>query len=109
MNIELERRYLTLGRLKHLWRPLSMEIPQTLRMEELRSVRRLHDSVYIVVLPNGTRAVFKGAVRVVARMYHELRELLRIPGHPNLISKPMFIVTRQLRNRTEPVICGLIL
>jgi hypothetical protein len=108
-NTELERRYLSLSRLQQLWEPLSLEMPPTLRMEELRAVRRLHDSVSVVLLPDGTQAVFKGAVRVVARLYHELRELLRLPSHPNLISRPWFIVTRQVPNRHEAIVCGFML
>ncbi|KAG9497253.1 hypothetical protein J7337_012047 [Fusarium musae] len=108
-NTELERRYLSLSRLQQLWEPLSLEMPPTLRLEELRAVRRLHDSVSVVLLPDGTQAVFKGAVRVVARLYHELRELLRLPSHPNLISRPSFIVTRQVPNRHETIVCGFIL
>lgn len=108
-NNELERRYLALPRLQQLWEPLSLDMPPILQLEDLRSIRRLHDSVSVVLLPDGRQAVFKGAVRVVARMYHELRELLRLPSHPNVIAKPLYIVTRQTRNRTKPIVCGFIL
>ncbi|KAJ3496710.1 hypothetical protein NLG97_g2461 [Lecanicillium saksenae] len=108
-NLELEQRYLTLPRLQQLWSGLSFDFPPTLRFEDLRAVSRLHDSVSTVLLPDGKQAIFKGPVRIIARMYHELRELLRLPSHPNIVSRPRYIVTRKARNKSENVVCGFIL
>lgn len=108
-NIEVERRYLPLGRLRQVWSALSLTFPPILDFQDLQSVVRLHDSVSIVVLPNGETAIFKGAIMIVARMYHELRELLRMAPHPNIISRPKYLVTRRIRDRMEPVVCGFIL
>ncbi|KAH6973820.1 hypothetical protein BKA56DRAFT_428761, partial [Ilyonectria sp. MPI-CAGE-AT-0026] len=108
-NLELQRRYLESSRLRQLWGSLPIQLPPSVDMESLKSVARLHDSVSIVLLPNGDKAIFKGAVRIVARFYHELRELLRLPPHPNIVSKPMFLVTRRMRKTANPIVCGFLL
>lgn len=106
-NYELQRRYLGVSRLKQLWHPL--DVPPTIDLEDLQSLSRIHDSVSLVILPNKETAIFKGAIKIVARMYHELRELLRIPDHPNVISSPKYIVTREVNGLLEPAVCGFIL
>ncbi|CEF86791.1 hypothetical protein FGSG_04814 [Fusarium graminearum PH-1] len=108
-NISLQERYLTLRRLSGLWASYSLEYPPCLDIQQIKSVRRLHDSVSLVTIPNEPLMVFKSAVSIVSRMYHELRELLRMPHHPNVIGKPRYIVTRNGKEREEPVVCGFIL
>lgn len=108
-NYELRRRYLPVSRLRELWKMYSFELPPTLDIEELQSVARLHDSFALVKLPTGDLAIFKGAVRVVARMYHEIRELLRMPPHPNIITKLWYPITRRVSGLREPALCGFVL
>ncbi|KAI5457329.1 hypothetical protein BGZ63DRAFT_428045 [Mariannaea sp. PMI_226] len=107
-NIALKERYLTIDRLMQLWSPLSLNFPPSLDFEELQTVKRLHDTVSIVLLPSGEKAIFKGVVAVASRMYHELRELLRIPCHPNVMAKPTFLATRTAGSSQDPI-CGFIL
>ncbi|KAI0416122.1 hypothetical protein F5X98DRAFT_201118 [Xylaria grammica] len=106
-NFQLERRYLSVPRLECLWG--SLELPPLIDLDQLEFVSRLHDSISLVKLPNGQHAIFKGVVRVVARMYHELRELLNMPPHPNIIARPMFLVMRKVRGMEHPAVCGFIL
>lgn len=40
--------------------------------------------------------------------YHELREVLRTPTHPNVTAQHEYLVTRETRNRDQPVVCVLI-
>lgn len=108
-NHELEKRYLTVPRLESLWKDLSLEIPPIIELDDLQTIARLHDTISLVSLPNGKNAIFKGAIRIVARFYHELRELLRMPPHPNIAERPWYLVTRQLPGREAPVLCGFIL
>ncbi|CAG9937551.1 unnamed protein product [Clonostachys rosea f. rosea IK726] len=107
-NLELEKRYISPGRLRQLWVDLALDLPQTLDFENMAAISRLHDSTSMVQLANGEVAVFKGAVRIVARMYHELRELIRMPDHANVLSKPKYVVTRQISGRLDGVACGFI-
>jgi hypothetical protein len=108
-NQELQRRYLPVSRLSELWGPYIAELPPLLDFDSLRSTSRLHNSVSEVLLPSGEVAIFKGVVRVVASMYHEIRELLRMPPHPNIMSRPPYLVTRRVPGLKEPAVCGFIL
>lgn len=108
-NQELQRRYLPVSRLRELWGPYVAELSPLLDFDGLRSISRLHNSVSEVLLPSGEVAIFKGVVRVVASMYHEIRELLRMPPHPNIMSRPPYLVIRQVPGLKEPVVCGFIL
>ncbi|CEI68040.1 hypothetical protein FVEN_g12901 [Fusarium venenatum] len=108
-NLALQERYLTLHRLSSLWASYSLDLPPVLDIQQIQTVRRLHDSVSLVTTPNEPLVVFKGAVSVISRMYHELRELLRMPHHPNVIGKPRYIVTREIQGVEESVVCGFIL
>ncbi|KAI1144781.1 hypothetical protein F4825DRAFT_310526 [Nemania diffusa] len=106
-NFELQCRYLSVPRLKCLWG--SLKLPPLIDLDQLEFESRLHDSISLVNLPNGQQVIFKGVIRAVARMYHELRELLNIPPHPNIIARPIFIVTRKVRDIEQPAVCGFIL
>ncbi|CAP61246.1 uncharacterized protein PODANS_3_11540 [Podospora anserina S mat+] len=110
-NYELHKRYLPMSRLTELWKPYiaSSELPPLIDFDVLRSRRRLHNSISEVLLPSGEVVIFKSVIRVVASMYHEMRELLRMPPHPNIMSRPQYIVTRRVSGAEQPIVCGFIL
>jgi serine/threonine protein kinase len=42
-------------------------------------------------------------------MYHELRELLRTPPHPNITARPRYLVTRHVVDTGEQAVYGFVL
>ena len=106
-NYQLERKYHTISSLMRLWS--ATELPPCLDLEQVQCVSRLHDSVSLVILPNGEQAIFKGVVQGADRMYHELKVLLSMPSHPNIIGRPRHIILRKIQSMEEPIVCGFVL
>jgi serine/threonine protein kinase len=78
----------------------------------LNFIRQLHDSIALVQIPSKEKPdllVFKAVTEGVHYMYHELRTLLQMSTHPNVIEKPLYIVLKQCRFGGKVGICGFIL
>lgn len=76
------------------------EWPQTIKIERLRFIQQLHDSVSIVQLVDdlgtpGDVAIVKSSTEDFRRLYHELDLLLTFPPHPNIMERPTHIVTKR--------------
>lgn len=108
-NYQLQRRYISVSRLRSLWKPFLLDLPPTVDFSNLRHLTRLHDTVSLVLLPSNETVIFKGSIGVIERMYLEMRDLLRIPQHPNIVQKPWYLVTRHIPHSEEPIVCGFIL
>jgi hypothetical protein len=96
-NHDFERKARRLGDLRELWSDIPADAwPVEVDLLSLRFVRQIHDTVCLVESPgrDGT-VVFKSAVGSVEHMYHELRFLLTIPPHPNVMPRPLAIVTKR--------------
>lgn len=100
---ELERHQKTVQDLAHLWKGTVKSIPPTVDINKLVFVKQLHDSVCVVQYRSdskGTKApewwVMKALTTETSLeyMYHELRVLLTMPPHPNIISSPRRLVTK---------------
>lgn len=113
---DIERRTISLKELRKLW---AIDVPDGLWPEpldigSLQFVRQLHDTISIIQLPqSGTvqvsLAIFKSNTTSLEHLYHELRFLLTSPPHPNIMPRPMFIVTKQSRFGGEKGAVGFIL
>ncbi|KAF8846806.1 hypothetical protein BDZ45DRAFT_719241 [Acephala macrosclerotiorum] len=111
---DLERRSRSLKSLQELW---AQDIPQdrwplALDLSELRFVRQLHDTVSVVTLVNDDPAslfIFKSSTQNFEHLYHELRFLLTTPPHPNVMSRPLHVITKKCLFGAKKGVFGFIL
>lgn len=85
----------------------SMTVP----WESLELVSHPHENISIVRIAgqaDGTSYVFKTLMEDTQYMYHEIRLLLSMESHPNIISKPPGLVMKNRAGR-EPGIAGFLL
>jgi hypothetical protein len=89
----LERQLLTVTSLTSSWGP-EIKLPTTIDISEVVYLSQLHDSVCLVRI-KGKIWIFKALTSHLKYIYHELRQLLRIEPHPNVISRPGYLVTKR--------------
>ncbi|KAF4337038.1 hypothetical protein FBEOM_9027 [Fusarium beomiforme] len=89
----LERHFLSVASLKDAWGS-DVELPLTVDLDEVVYVSQLHDSVCLVKI-RGKTWIFKALTSYTKYLYHELRQLLVIPPHPNIVSRPVHLVTKK--------------
>ncbi|CAN8099774.1 unnamed protein product [Discula destructiva] len=99
-NHDLERRHKSVDELAQLWQATIKSMPPTVDIQDLVYVKQLHDSVCVVRYLNDDAIektglwVLKALTSSVKYMYHELRVLLTMPPHPNIVSAPKGLVTK---------------
>ncbi|GAB1312681.1 U-box domain-containing protein 33 [Madurella fahalii] len=76
--------------------------------EELGLCRQLHEAISLVTV-RGREMVFKSLLRQQRDMYHELKMLLVLAQHPNVISRPVGVVTKKARFGNRRGVCGFLL
>ncbi|ROW11140.1 hypothetical protein VMCG_01173 [Cytospora schulzeri] len=118
----LEFHQCSLRELAEMWKMDLDEMPQTVDIYSLVHVRQLQDSVCVVryrqdrgpsvdpedELSNGVWAL-KALTSSVKYMYHELRNLLTMPPHPNVLGRPVRLVTKKTRsNDKREVVVGFL-
>ncbi|KFA70412.1 hypothetical protein S40285_00635 [Stachybotrys chlorohalonatus IBT 40285] len=88
----LERQFLSLSTLRRLWDD-GLQWPPAIDINTLEYQAQIHDSTCLVKI-KGERYIFKALTGTTKYMYHELRQLLRIPAHQHVISWPTHLVTK---------------
>ncbi|KAI9672463.1 MAG: hypothetical protein M1817_003229 [Caeruleum heppii] len=84
--------------------------PPVADIADLRITAQIHDTISLVHFrddPSDSTVAFKSTLTAVKYLYHELKVLLALPPHPNVISRPLQIVTAQHGSRL--VVCGFTL
>ncbi|PHH70355.1 hypothetical protein CDD80_6066 [Ophiocordyceps camponoti-rufipedis] len=89
----LEHQLLSIPALHHFWSD-DVELPPTVDIDDVEYVEQLHDSVCLVNIA-GSTLIFKAITSYTKYLYHELRQLLVIPQHPNIIARPLHLVTKR--------------
>lgn len=89
----LERQLWSVSSLQAAWGS-DVELPPTVDLDNVVYVSQLHDSVCLVEI-EGKTWIFKALTSYTKYLYHELRQLLTIPQHPNIVSRPVHLVTKQ--------------
>lgn len=100
---DLERRQKTVKELANMWEGTVKLLPPSVDISTLVFVKQLHDSVCIVRFREDSRGpeapklwVMKALTTSLEYMYHELRVLLTMPPHPNIVSSPNWLVTKRI-------------
>ncbi|KAH8762665.1 hypothetical protein F5883DRAFT_423840 [Diaporthe sp. PMI_573] len=109
----LEYHQLSPRELGEMWRMDVEQMPPTVDIFSLVHVRQLQDSVCLVKYrgDEGMEALWalKALISSVKYMYHELRNLLTMPPHPNVLGRPAKLVTKKTRsNARRTVVIGFL-
>ena len=108
----LERQLLSVQKLCGLWRMAVADLPPVVDIMELKILDQIHDSVCLIQFKQGQtdkghdgRApiasgageiwILKALTSNSRYLYHELRNLLIMPPHPNVVSKPTYLITKR--------------
>lgn len=117
ISVSLETRYeaelawLTPNLLAKAW---GLDLPPTIPLADLELVNQLHESVHLVTLKShrdaGQMFIFKSSPDPNPRfLYHELRLLLTTPPHPNIINRPLYLVTKRVSFGGKRGVTGFLL
>lgn len=88
----LERQLLSVSSLTKNWGS-EIQLPPTIDLSEVQYVSQIHDSVCLVRYDERVW-IFKALTSCTKYLYHELRQLLRIPAHPGIVARPAHLVTK---------------
>lgn len=120
---DVEAHHCSIKELASLWHlDVEKQMPPAVDIYDLAYIQQLHDSVCTVRYRDsqesigrkgGTRQdlwVLKALTSSVKYMYHELRVLLDMPPHQNIIARPMRLVTKKgrMNNKRELVVGFLV-
>ena len=86
--------------------------PGVIDLENLQLKRQIHEAISIVTIPvndDDKEWVFKSLTRDQRYLYNELKLLLTLQPHENIIHRPRYIVTKKARFGGRRGVCGFIL
>jgi len=115
----LERQLLPFSRLPNVLGLPQESIPEAIDISRLGIVQQLHDSVCLVRIaldqghPSNLQGhsglwVMKALTSGTKYLYHELRALLNMEPHPNVISRPTFLVTKHCKFGGKTAVVGFV-
>lgn len=111
-NYAVEQAMESLDDLKQMW-PRDIQWPATIDTTSLSFRSQHHEAITLVTIPAGnapTREyVFKSLLRDQKYLYNELKMFLTLPPHPNIIPRPLYIVTHKCRFGGKHGVAGFIL
>jgi serine/threonine protein kinase len=91
-NIELPSHLLSIDTLQEMWKLQEESMPAAINLQELRFVKRLYASICLIE-HDGKPMVFKSNTQSPSSIYHEIKVLLSLPPHPNIVGPPKALVT----------------
>lgn len=101
-NHNLESKFSSIEQLRSLWHDKTQDKdwPRILDISKLRLRRRIYNTVSLVSISDDDETdknaiiVMKSCLSEPNFLYHELKSLLTLPPHPNIITRPLHIVTK---------------
>lgn len=108
---EIEQQWLSIKALRAMWDMLVDWWPPAIDLADLELQRQPHKAISLVkILRDPSESyIFKSLTRNLKQMYHELKMLLTVLSHPNLISRPHYIVTKKCRFGRKVGVCGFLM
>ncbi|KAF7553284.1 hypothetical protein G7046_g7145 [Stylonectria norvegica] len=103
----LERQLLSVSSLETYWEN-KLKLPPTIDIGDVIYKKQLHDSVCLVTI-QGRTWIFKALTSYTKYLYHELKQLLTIPAHPNIVSRPVHLVTKKCSFGNKTAVIGFTL
>ncbi|EGY21727.1 uncharacterized protein VDAG_03167 [Verticillium dahliae VdLs.17] len=83
-------------------------LPPCVHITQVQLVEQIHDSTSIVRI-DGQSYIFKALTSFPKYLYHELRILLTTEPHPNIMSRPVHLVTKRTRFGGKNAVLGFTL
>lgn len=111
-NYHVEQQWLSVATLQGMWNLPSSQWPELLDIGNIYLHYQLHDAITLVRIPQKSESalfVFKSITQDLKYMYHEIKTLLTMKPHPNIISKPLYLITQKSRFGGKVGVCGFIL
>lgn len=134
-DYDVEQVMLTADSLREMWgdshgniiagqRRLSW--PEVIDLEDLHLKRQFHEAISVIMIDSshytspsaeahdespgtGKEWIFKSLIRDQRYLYNELKMLLSLGPHENIIPKPRYIVTKKARFGGRKGVCGFVL
>ena len=112
-NFAVERAWMPLDSLRKIWDLPESLLPPIVEWDRLQLERQLHENIALVRVSssNGSSELmaYKAVLQDFQHFYHELKILLTMPPHPNVLAKPRYIVTKKGRFGSKIGVCGFLL
>jgi len=108
----IERKLLSLDSLKSMLDLPASIWPVVIDIERLHLHKQIKDSISLVSLkdePSLEFMVFKSCIHGIDYLYHELKQLLSLPPHPNILRSPTHLVSKKCKFGGKTGICGFLL
>jgi serine/threonine protein kinase len=108
---DIERQWLSEKTLRGMWDVPDAAWPSTVDFGSLQFQRRLHDTIDVVSIDGhgNQEFVFKSLMNDIKYLYHELKTLMAMKPHPNVIPRPIYLVTKRCGFGGRRGVCGMIL
>ncbi|KAI2619406.1 hypothetical protein GGS26DRAFT_595476 [Hypomontagnella submonticulosa] len=104
LNHNLEHKLLPISTLASFWGD-EFPFPRVIDFFDLHVISVLHDSVCLVQI-EGQLCIFKALTSGAKYLYHELKTLCTVEPHPNIIARPLHIVTKRCNFGTKKAVAG---
>ena len=110
-NYDIEQQWLSVKALQAMWGLPATSWPTIIDLADVQLRHQPHEAISLVNIKScgSTMFIFKSLTRDLKHMYHELKMLLTTQPHPNMISRPRYIVTKKGRFGNKVGVCGFIL
>ncbi|KAF5972032.1 protein kinase-like domain-containing protein [Fusarium bulbicola] len=108
---DIERQWLSEKTLHGMWDVPDTTWPGTVDFRTLKFQRRLHDTIDVVSIDGhgNQEFVFKSLMNDIKYLYHELKTLMAMKPHPNVIPSPIYLVTKRCGFGGRRGVCGMVL
>ncbi|UKZ80864.1 hypothetical protein TrVFT333_008629 [Trichoderma virens FT-333] len=80
----------------------------TVDIHDVVYLSQLHDSVCLIEY-EGKTWIFKALTSYTKYLYHELRQLLSINAHPNIVARPVHLITKKCTFGSKTAVIGFTL
>ena len=108
-NVDFPSHLLSIDTLQEMWKLKDELMPMAIDLIELRFVKRLYPSICLVE-HNGKLMAFKSNTGSPSSIYHEIKVLLSLPPHPNIVGPPKVLVTiSEDAHDGRGLVCGFLL
>ncbi|KAB5580221.1 hypothetical protein GE09DRAFT_1279188 [Coniochaeta sp. 2T2.1] len=111
-NYAVEQVMMSLDCLQQLW-PSDLPWPEAIDTTDLHFRSQIHEAITLVTIPSSLclnrEYVFKSLLRDQKYLYNELKMLLSLPPHPNLVPRPLYVVTHRCRFGGKRGVAGFVL
>ena len=104
----LEKQLLSIESLRAMWNIPPASWPENTDLADITLVKQLHDSVSLVKHAGQTR-IMKSLTSSPKYLYHELKVLLTMEPHPNIVSKPPYLIVKRCNFGGKIAVVGFLL